>query len=100
LLDTGAMEAGNPFFSWLAAQPAFVEVGLGILFCLLIAPALLALVARGLTAIEESVGRVLTQSGMLTPDAGPALHGKWDTLKQALTKEIALLRRALTKPNA
>ena len=45
------MGTGNPFFSWLATQPAFIEVGMGILFCLLIAPVLLAMIAVGLTSL-------------------------------------------------
>jgi hypothetical protein len=94
------MEAGNPFFSWLAGQPAYVEVGLGIVFCLLIAPVLLALVARGLTAFEDSLGRILAQSALLTPDPDLTLQGQWNILRRALLEEMPWLRRALSKPNA
>jgi len=94
------MEAGNPFFSWLAAQPAYVEVGLGIAFCLLIAPVMLAFIARGLTALEDSLGRVLSRSGLLTPDAVPSLKGKWEALLRAVQQELPWLRKALSKRHA
>jgi hypothetical protein len=94
------METGNPFFSWLAAQPAFVEVGLGMMFCLVIAPVLLAVVAAGLTTVEQSLGRVLSQSGLLTPAAGPAFRSKWEPLRDALLQELPSLRKALSKRHA
>ena len=84
----------DPFFTWLAAQPAFVEVGLGIAFCLLIAPAMLAVVATSLTRFEEKVERIISQSGLLTADAGPAFAGKWEPLRRALIQELPRLRRA------
>jgi hypothetical protein len=43
----------NGFFGWLAAQPAFVEVALGAVFCLIVAPTVLATVAAALTSTER-----------------------------------------------
>jgi hypothetical protein len=85
----------DPFFSWLAAQPAFVAVGLGIVFCLLIAPALLALVAAGLTRLEVKVGRILEESGILAVNADPALN--WESLRRAIAEELPGLRRPPSK---
>jgi hypothetical protein len=90
----------DPFFNWLAAQPAFVEVGLGIAFCLLIAPAVLAVIATSLTRFEEKVERIISQSGLLTADAGPAFAGKWQPLRRALIQELPRLRRANPKRHA
>ena len=90
----------DPFFNWLAAQPAFVEVGLGIAFCLLIAPAMLAVVATSLTKFEEKVERIISESGLLTADVGPAFAGKWEPLRRALTRELPWLRRANAKRHA
>ena len=41
------------FYAWLAAQPAFVEVAVGIAFVLVLAPAVLAAVAETFTWLEE-----------------------------------------------
>ena len=46
------MDNSNDFFAWLAVQPPFVEVALGVVFCLIVAPALLAGVATAVTALE------------------------------------------------
>jgi len=90
----------DPFFNWLAAQPAFVEVGLGIAFCLLIAPAMLAVIAASLTTFEHKVERIISQSGFLTADSGPAFAGKWEPLRRALIQELPSLRRANPKREA
>jgi threonine/homoserine/homoserine lactone efflux protein len=52
---------GNPadFFTWLAVQPAFLEVGLGAFFCLIVAPAVLAAIAITVTALEALAERQL-----------------------------------------
>ena len=92
------MGTGNPFFGWLASQPAFIEVGLGILFCLVIAPVLLALVAACLTSIEQLVGRILGQSGLLSTDTSAA--NKWAPLRRAVARELPWLRKALQKLRA
>ena len=42
-------------FSWIAAQPAFVEVSIGVFFCLVIAPAVLAGTATVVTLLEGYV---------------------------------------------
>jgi len=90
----------DPFFNWLAAQPAFVEVGLGIAFCLLIAPAMLAVIAASLTTFEHKVERIISQSGFLTADAGPAFAGKWDPLRRVLLQELPWPKRASAKRQA
>ena len=46
------MDNSNDFFSWLATQPAFVEVAVGAFFCLAVAPLLLACLATAVTAVE------------------------------------------------
>ena len=50
---------GTHFFSWLAAEPAFVQVMLGVLFNLILAPVLVGAVAVGVTAIEGVFERSL-----------------------------------------
>jgi hypothetical protein len=91
----------DPFFSWLAGQPAFIEVGMGILFCLLIAPVLLAMIAVSLTSLEVKLGRILSQSGLLLADtASPRPANKWEALRRAIAQELTSLRKALSKPPA
>ena len=43
------------FYAWLAAQPAFVEVAVGVAFVLVLAPAVLAVVAQLITRLEDWV---------------------------------------------
>jgi len=43
------------FFSWLASQSAFVEVGVGVFFCLVVLPAVLAGIATAVTRLEGFV---------------------------------------------
>ena len=91
----------DPFFSWLAAQPAFVEVGVGIAFCLVIAPSLLAAIAVGLTSVEGKLGRILSQSGLLSADATPVrTSSRWEPLRRAVAQELPWLRKALSKRHA
>jgi len=91
--------SSNPFFSWLASQPAFIEVGLGMAFCLLIAPVLLALVAVVLTSVEGRLARILSQSGLLVADATPA-RNRWEPLRRALIQELPWLRKLTPKRQA
>jgi hypothetical protein len=49
------MNPSPEFFSWLANQSAFVEVGVGVFFCLVVAPALLAGIATVVTRLERFV---------------------------------------------
>jgi hypothetical protein len=94
--------SGNPFFSWLAAQPAFIEVGLGIAFCLIIGPVLLAFVAVALTMLEGKLARILSQSGLLAPTSvqQPTLQNRWAPLRRALQQELPWLRKAAPKRHA
>ena len=55
--------AGSWFWLWLADQPAFVEVGIGMCFVLLIAPAALTAVPITLARVEAVVG-VSSQAGL------------------------------------
>jgi len=48
-------EAGSWFWDWLADQPAFIEVGIGMCFVLIIAPAALAAVAILFTRVEAVI---------------------------------------------
>ncbi len=49
------MNPSPEFFSWLANQSAFVEVAVGVFFCLVVAPALLAGIATVITRLEGFV---------------------------------------------
>jgi len=42
-------------FSWIGTQPAFIEVTIGVFFCLVIAPAVLAGAATAITVLEGYV---------------------------------------------
>ena len=54
------MDIGSAFFSWLAAQPPFVEVCIGVLFCLAIGPTIIAGVAMLVTTAENAIEQRLT----------------------------------------
>ena len=43
------------FFHWISNEPAFVGVSVGVFFCLVIAPILLAAIATAITALEGFV---------------------------------------------
>jgi len=45
-------ESGSRLWQWLASQPPFVEVAIGIGFVLVLAPTVLAAVAMGCTRLE------------------------------------------------
>jgi hypothetical protein len=53
------------FFSWLAAQPYSIEVAVGAVFVVLIAPAVLGGMAALATWAERLVGELLRVSGVL-----------------------------------
>jgi hypothetical protein len=55
------------FFTWLAAQPYSVEVALGAIFVVIVAPAVLAGMAAAATWAERLVGELLRVSGLLLP---------------------------------
>ena len=46
----------SSFYAWLAAQPAFVEVAIGVAFVAFTAPAVLAAVAMTMTRLEDWFG--------------------------------------------
>ena len=49
------MDSANDFFTWLSAQPACVAVSVGVFFCLVVAPAILAFIAMAVTRLESIV---------------------------------------------
>jgi hypothetical protein len=59
------MNLSPEFFSWLANQSAFVEVMVGVFFCLVVAPALLAGIATAVTLLEGFVEAGLSAIPML-----------------------------------
>ena len=67
----------GPFYTWLAAQPAFVEVALGVVFVTFIAPAILAVVATALSQLERwfcvhwETPIIVRQPHASTPDIAP-----------------------------
>jgi hypothetical protein len=55
------------FFSWLAAQPYSIEVAVGALFVVIVAPAVLGGMAALATWGERLIGEGLRMSGLLNP---------------------------------
>ena len=64
------MSASPEFFSWLANQSAFVEVLVGVFFCLVVAPALLAAIATVVTRLEGFVETGLSAIPLLNMAPG------------------------------
>src|SRR5215510_10112450 len=54
-------------FSWLATQPYSVEVAIGTIFVVIIAPAVLGGMAALGTWVERPIGELLRMSGLLNP---------------------------------
>ena len=54
------MDILGTIFTWLAAQPACVEVCIGVFFCLAIGPTILACIAISVTAAEGAIEQRLT----------------------------------------
>ena len=65
-------EPGSSFWRWLADQPAFIEVAIGICFVLIIAPAALTAVAVACTKTEILVGSLV--AGRLMVPSSRASH--------------------------
>jgi hypothetical protein len=59
------MNTSPEFFSWLANQSAFVAVVIGVFFCLVVAPAMLAGIATAVTRLESFVETWLSAMPML-----------------------------------
>ena len=59
------MNPSPELFSWIATQSAFVEVMVGVFFCLVIAPAMLASAATAITLLEGYVETGLSAIPML-----------------------------------
>ncbi len=54
----------STFCGWLAAQPAFVEVALGVIFVVAVAPSILAIVAAAMGRLED---KLFSSLGLLEP---------------------------------
>ena len=54
------MDIWSGIFSWLAGQPPFVEVCVGVFFCLAIAPIIIGSIAMTVTAAEAAIEQRLT----------------------------------------
>ena len=52
------LETGSWFWRWLAEQPAFIEVGIGMFFLLVLGPATLVSVDVVATRVEALVARM------------------------------------------
>ena len=60
-------------FNWIATQPAFIEVTVGVFFCLVIAPAVLAGAATAITVLEGHIETGFSAIPMfkgIAPEAG------------------------------
>ena len=47
------LSVDGSFYTWLAAQPAFVELAVGVAFVVIIAPTVLAAAATAITRLED-----------------------------------------------
>jgi hypothetical protein len=66
-------EPGSSFWRWLADQPAFIEVGVGMCFVLIIAPAVLTAVAVACTQAEILVESFVADR-LMVPSSRPSHH--------------------------
>ena len=57
--------SGSSFWHWLADAPAFIEVAVGVLYIVVVAPAVLAVVAWLLTGAETLAVAVWTRTVVL-----------------------------------
>jgi hypothetical protein len=56
------LESGSWFWGWLAAQPPFIEIAIGVGFLLVLAPCGLALIALAAARAERVVEDLLLRS--------------------------------------
>ena len=70
-------DAETLFSQWLAAQDPFVQVGLGIVFILILVPLLLAGVAFVITRTETWLEHVITGLPGLRERLADYRQGKW-----------------------
>ncbi len=84
------MNPSPVFFSWLANQSAFVEVIVGVFFCLVVAPALLAGIATAVTRLEGFVETGLSAIPML--NIAPAFTPGRRNLAPAFTLSRRIVR--------
>ena len=76
-------ETGSWFWRWLAEQPAFIEVGVGMFFVLFVAPATLVSVAIVATRVEAFAAPIAVRFFSLDGKAVaiPAAASKLDLLR-------------------
>jgi len=67
-------ESGSWLWRWLADQPPFVEVGIGISFVLVLAPVVLAAVAVAFSQLEMLVASVAAERLIISPSARKSQH--------------------------
>jgi len=68
-------ESGSWLWRWLADQPPFVEVGIGISFVLVLAPVVLAAVAVAFSQLEMLVASVAAERLIIiSPSATKSQH--------------------------
>lgn len=73
-------EPGSSFWRWLADQPAFIEVGIGMCFVLIIAPAALTAVAVACKQAEILVASLAAGRLMV-----PSSRASYNQSKQRLS---------------
>jgi hypothetical protein len=69
------VEPGSWLWQWLANQPPFIDVGIGMVFVLVLAPGVLFAVARLLTRLEpflESLSGARSPSSAFASGSKPA----------------------------
>jgi len=67
-------ESGSWLWRWLADQPPFVEVGIGMSFVLVLAPAVLAAVAIAVSRLEMFVVSIPAGGVTIRPSARKTQH--------------------------
>ena len=70
-------EPGSSFWRWLADQPAFIEVAIGMCFVLIIAPAALTAVAVALTRVEAVVEGIVVARFAARPLLSSSMPATW-----------------------
>lgn len=89
----GGMDNSYDFFSWLARQPAFVEVAVGAFFCLVVAPILLAAIATAVSAFEAFLETRLSGANLIELAASPVRGARNVGWPLAAVETIARLVR-------
>ena len=75
-------EPGSSFWRWLVDQRAFIEVGIGMCFVLIIAPAVLTAVAIALTRVEAVVEGIVVARFATRPPLSLSMPATWSRFGQ------------------